>query len=242
MSRYGRPTDLDSCKPWRCREWAGALITCPAPGNLMREGVCRMADRVLSADQEIYWKHFSLSGMDQPGKRGPTESVVLEDIFQRIFETIRGLWKIESLPDRASARAYLREAFDRVEAEQQNSELRRRWFFGDKTDNTKMDTEEEFSLLVQTADRLKISHYLAVDDYDHFLQTGYWDLIRRKKRKDAGDRCGLCSHPDHLHVHHKTYAHRGSEYCRMEDLIVLCSGCHAKFHDKLPSKPAWRIQ
>ena len=31
----------------------------------------------------------------------------------------------------------------------------------------------------------------------------------------------------------KNYEHHGEEHNHLDDLIVLCSGCHSKFHDKL---------
>jgi len=69
--------------------------------------------------------------------------------------------------------------------------------------------------------------------YEEFLGTIYWDIVRRYvlwKRKFI---CGLCNSDGQLNVHHKTYDHRGEEYLFLEDLIVLCQPCHAKFHDKL---------
>jgi len=69
--------------------------------------------------------------------------------------------------------------------------------------------------------------------YQEFLGTIYWDIVRRYvlwKRKFI---CELCKSNGELNVHHKTYDHRGEEYLFLEDLIVLCQPCHAKFHDKL---------
>jgi len=69
--------------------------------------------------------------------------------------------------------------------------------------------------------------------YKEFLGTIYWDIVRRYvlwKRKFV---CELCNSNGELNVHHKTYDHRGEEYLFLEDLIVLCQPCHAKFHDRL---------
>lgn len=72
--------------------------------------------------------------------------------------------------------------------------------------------------------------------YSDFLQTKYWDVVRRQKMKRANFKCELCnSNGKSLNVHHKTYDNHGMEHRYLEDLIVLCRKCHAKFHDKLES-------
>lgn len=71
--------------------------------------------------------------------------------------------------------------------------------------------------------------------YKAFLRTPYWDIVRRSKLKESGFCCELCAKKGVLQVHHKTYAHHGIEHENLQDLIVLCRGCHAKFHDKLVS-------
>ena len=38
----------------------------------------------------------------------------------------------------------------------------------------------------------------------------------------------MCGKDAQLHVHHCTYANYGEE--RLEDLIMLCSACHERFH------------
>jgi len=76
--------------------------------------------------------------------------------------------------------------------------------------------------------------------YQEFLRTSYWHAVRDSARESADHRCQLCGCSNReLHVHHKTYEHRGREYDHMNDLIVLCEPCHAKFHDK-PSKASSR--
>jgi hypothetical protein len=68
--------------------------------------------------------------------------------------------------------------------------------------------------------------------YRDYLQSPEWQATRRWHLKYAGFRCQLCNDADTtLDVHHRTYERRGHEYHK--DLIVLCRGCHAKFHDKV---------
>ena len=71
--------------------------------------------------------------------------------------------------------------------------------------------------------------------YRDFLSSIYWGIIRDYALYRAKYSCALCHKTHGLQVHHRTYEHRGSEYNHLEDLIVLCGNCHAKFHDKLPA-------
>jgi DNA polymerase III alpha subunit len=68
--------------------------------------------------------------------------------------------------------------------------------------------------------------------YQDYLETTWWQNLRKIKLHESGNRCQLCNAKNtELHVHHKTYERRGNEL--LSDLIVLCKDCHAKFHDKL---------
>lgn len=69
--------------------------------------------------------------------------------------------------------------------------------------------------------------------YKEYLSTPYWKVVRKLKLRRANYKCELCNSSENLNVHHKTYKHKGTEICHLEDLIVLCQKCHAKFHDKL---------
>jgi 5-methylcytosine-specific restriction endonuclease McrA len=75
--------------------------------------------------------------------------------------------------------------------------------------------------------------YLHTMPYREYLQTTHWDMTRYFMLRRAGERCQLCNTTKKpLHVHHRTYERRGFE--EPGDLIVLCAGCHATFHHKLP--------
>ena len=85
------------------------------------------------------------------------------------------------------------------------------------------DGEKQFGLRLQE---------LKAMDYTDFLKTPEWDNTRKKTLRRAGYKCQLCNKDKTtLNVHHKTYERIGEEL--PGDLIVLCNGCHAKFHDKL---------
>lgn len=70
--------------------------------------------------------------------------------------------------------------------------------------------------------------------YHDFLQSYYWDTIRRYKMYRAGYKCELCHAGGTLAVHHKTYEHRGQEFLYLDDLIVLCKNCHERHHNITP--------
>lgn len=92
---------------------------------------------------------------------------------------------------------------------------------------------EEQSKLVQTvadaAYLAKIAH-LKQMPYDEYLKTTWWQILRADAMKRARGRCQTCNRNDiPLHVHHRTYEHRGEE--PLSDLIVLCEDCHGKLHE-----------
>lgn len=71
--------------------------------------------------------------------------------------------------------------------------------------------------------------------YREFLETEFWQEVRKRKLKQARFKCQMCNISNNrLNVHHRTYEHHGEEDMYLGDLIVLCEHCHGKFHDKLP--------
>ena len=74
-------------------------------------------------------------------------------------------------------------------------------------------------------------------EYQWFLRTRYWFIISCEVKSRAGGRCSICGKNKHLQTHHRSYEHHWDEHRHFEDLICLCSGCHGKFHKKLPKAP-----
>lgn len=68
--------------------------------------------------------------------------------------------------------------------------------------------------------------------YSDFLQTQYWKAIREAILLRDYKQCQTCNSTESLHVHHKTYEHRGEEYNYPQDLITLCANCHGRIHEK----------
>lgn len=66
-------------------------------------------------------------------------------------------------------------------------------------------------------------------DYDAFLRTPYWSIIRAHiaSERQACETCGSCTH---LQVHHLTYKHHGREHEHLDDLQLLCRHCHSTAH------------
>lgn len=67
--------------------------------------------------------------------------------------------------------------------------------------------------------------------YGEYLQSEHWKKVRNIALRHAHFRCQLCNVSGQLHVHHRSYVHRGEEQYYMEDVITLCRDCHAKHHD-----------
>jgi hypothetical protein len=70
---------------------------------------------------------------------------------------------------------------------------------------------------------------LAKLDYQTYLQSEGWKQRRTEAVKRAGYRCQVCNSRESLEVHHRTYVNKGHEL--PEDLLVLCSSCHRRFHE-----------
>lgn len=65
--------------------------------------------------------------------------------------------------------------------------------------------------------------------YDEYLKTDGWDM-RRRFIRDRDKTCVLCGTAERLHVHHRTYEHRGYE--RADELTTVCADCHRQHHGK----------
>lgn len=68
------------------------------------------------------------------------------------------------------------------------------------------------------------------DNYQAYLQSSQWKQIRAIMLSKV-DKCQLCGSKTDLEIHHNSYEHIGNEKEHLEDLVVLCHSCHAKFHN-----------
>lgn len=69
-------------------------------------------------------------------------------------------------------------------------------------------------------------------DYHKYIQSDEWKQKADDAKERADHKCQICNSNGTLHAHHRTYERLGNEL--PEDITVLCSGCHGKFHDKIP--------
>ena len=119
-------------------------------------------------------------------------------------------------------------------------------FFGDCTVfvNTAIKQVERFtyiwmSELSEESRKIIINYYLGspTDDrtreYKNYTNSPVWKFISSIFKIIRGCTCEECKeqfNPAHLVVHHKSYAHLGSELNYPEDVAVLCTDCHMKIH------------
>jgi len=92
--------------------------------------------------------------------------------------------------------------------------------------------EERLSALRSAHSELVVGDHKNLS-YGEFLKTSYWAVVREYVLESRGGCCAICPSKKNLNVHHKTYIHHFYEHAHLEDLIVLCRECHAKFHNKL---------
>lgn len=66
--------------------------------------------------------------------------------------------------------------------------------------------------------------------YKVYLDSYKWKMKSKSAKERAGYKCQICNSTKELETHHKTYENIYHELDN--DLIVLCSKCHGKIHDK----------
>lgn len=81
--------------------------------------------------------------------------------------------------------------------------------------------------------RLVVEDETPAQYYRYYLTTASWQRKRQAALKAAGDRCQKCGTTQRLQVHHLSYDRVGQE--RLDDLQVLCRGCHELTHGRLPT-------
>lgn len=65
-------------------------------------------------------------------------------------------------------------------------------------------------------------------EYNKYLESEYWQGIRKSIYKRDNYKCRLCNSDKDICVHHRTYEHIGNEI--LEELITMCRRCHHRFH------------
>ena len=99
--------------------------------------------------------------------------------------------------------------------------------------DVKASIKDRFLVLRRRMDDEAVERNVALP-YKEFLDTCYWEIVRKYVLEQRRFRCELCGEGNRiLHVHHKTYKNHGAEHLHLDDLIVLCKTCHSKHHDVL---------
>lgn len=81
--------------------------------------------------------------------------------------------------------------------------------------------------------QISFRHVNGKIEYYDYIKTEPWKSLSNELKIRAGMRCQLCNklgNLGNLHAHHRTYENLGNE--KEGDVIILCSDCHAKFHNK----------
>lgn len=62
-----------------------------------------------------------------------------------------------------------------------------------------------------------------------YRSSKLWAKVRERRRcREGGDRCEICSSTSFCQLHHKTYENLCEEHD--EDLVLLCGECHGAVH------------
>lgn len=73
-------------------------------------------------------------------------------------------------------------------------------------------------------------------DYQRYLASREWSLLRERVRQRSRDKCEHCFIAPQQAVHHLTYARLGHE--ELADLMAVCNPCHEWFSGKNDTNPA----
>lgn len=73
-------------------------------------------------------------------------------------------------------------------------------------------------------------------DYQTYLASREWSLLRERVRERSGGKCEHCFMAPQQAVHHLTYARIGDEL--LSDLMAVCNPCHEYFSGKASANPA----
>lgn len=68
--------------------------------------------------------------------------------------------------------------------------------------------------------------------YANYLKSEHWKSKRAEALRHHGGKCSVCGSRDDLQVHHKHYGSLKHE--TMNDLQILCRGCHENAHEGKP--------
>lgn len=71
----------------------------------------------------------------------------------------------------------------------------------------------------------------AKKDYQYYLDSGYWQALRKLCFKRDDYKCVRCGSAKNLNAHHLNYMNLGRPG-ELDDLITLCGKCHTAVHEQ----------
>ncbi len=90
--------------------------------------------------------------------------------------------------------------------------------------------KSRFEYLCLSYDPHRDGSLLAGIEYQHFLGTVYWRILRDYLLWKRGSACEQCARTGLMILHHKSYEHHGSEHRHLDELEFLCRECHDAEH------------
>lgn len=87
------------------------------------------------------------------------------------------------------------------------------------------------TLRIQPNEIKRLRKYLNRETESFEMTRAIPPIIRREVEKKYKNKCAKCSSKDKLHIHHIVKYSDGGLHV-VENLMLLCAGCHAKAHKK----------
>jgi hypothetical protein len=94
-----------------------------------------------------------------------------------------------------------------------------------------LEEYDEYKLEQEYYKYLNELEWRRIMPYKDFLKTDYWQKQVRPIIIERDKRCRTCGSTENLEVHHISYEHRGDDINHLENLTLLCRGCHQIIHN-----------
>lgn len=93
------------------------------------------------------------------------------------------------------------------------------------------DTISDITENLQESNKFTVNQFMSAEQKAKYLQSQKWKEKRQLVLQRDNYTCKSCGIKHSLEVHHVRYDNLGNEPIR--DLVVLCSSCHNRLHEKL---------
>lgn len=99
------------------------------------------------------------------------------------------------------------------------------------------NSELPIEIAIMLCYTVRMARTVAQEQYQQYLTTVRWRIIRKVRRWLDGSLCRNCGYDRRLEVHHKTYRNRGrggvaGMIAEVLDCVTLCHNCHQKAHGR----------